>query len=90
MNEDTILALGNEALKTAVFLAGPILLVAMVVGIGISMIQAVTQINEATLSFVPKLIAISIVLVVAAPWMVETITTYTTELVNNIPEFVKN
>lgn len=90
MNEDMILTLGNEALKTAIMLAGPILLVAMVVGIVISMIQAVTQINEATLSFVPKIIAISLVLILAAPWMIETVSSYTTDLITRIPEIIRN
>ncbi|HRK02587.1 MAG TPA: flagellar biosynthesis protein FliQ [Oligoflexia bacterium] len=90
MSEDLILGIGHEALKVAIFLAGPILLVAMIVGIAISMLQAVTQINEATLSFVPKILAISIVLVVTAPWMIETITTYTTELIQQIPDYIAN
>lgn len=89
MNEDFILGLGQEALKVTILLAGPILLVAMVVGVVVSLIQAVTQINEATLSFIPKVLAIAIVLVVGGPWMLETITHYTTDLITRFPEYIR-
>ena len=89
MNDDFILNLGTEALKVTVFLAGPMLAVAMVVGIVISLIQAVTQINEATLTFIPKILAIAIVLILSGPWMVETITHYTIDLIQHFPDFVR-
>lgn len=89
MSEEFVITLGQEALKTIVFLAGPILIVAMLVGITVSFLQAVTQINEATLTFIPKIIAIGVVIVVAAPWMIETITTYTTDLIVHFPELVR-
>jgi flagellar biosynthetic protein FliQ len=89
MNEDFVLGLGNEALKVVFLLAGPLLLVAMVVGIVVSLIQAVTQINEATLSFIPKVIAIAVVLVVGGPWMIETLTHYTSDLIMRFPELVR-
>ncbi|MGE4234016.1 MAG: flagellar biosynthesis protein FliQ [Bacteriovoracia bacterium] len=89
MSEEFILTLGQDALKTTVFLAGPLLFVAMITGILVSFLQAITQINEATLTFIPKIIAISIILVVAGPWMIETITSYTTELIVHFPEFIR-
>jgi flagellar biosynthetic protein FliQ len=89
MSEEFILGLGQEALKVTLFLAGPMLLIAMLVGIAVSIIQAVTQINESTLTFIPKIAAIAIVLVVAAPWMIETMTHYTTELITHFPEYVR-
>lgn len=89
MNEDFILNLGQEALKVTLFLAGPVLIVAMVVGIVVSLLQAVTQINEATLSFIPKVVAIAVVLVVGGPWMIETITHYTTDLITRFPELIR-
>ncbi len=89
MNEEFVLNLGIEALKIALFLGAPVLIVAMLVGILVSIIQAVTQINEATLTFVPKIIAISIVLLITGPWMLELITNYTTELILKFPEFVR-
>ena len=89
MNEDFMLNLGQEALKTAMLLAAPILLVALVVGVSVSLFQAVTQINEATLSFIPKIVAIAIVLVIGGPWMLETITHYTTDLITRFPELIR-
>lgn len=88
MSEDFILGLGQEALKVTFFLAGPILLVAMVVGIAVSLLQAVTQINEATLTFIPKIVAIAVVVVIGGPWMLETITHYTTDLITRFPELI--
>jgi len=89
MQEEMIITLGTEALKVTLMLAGPILATAMIVGIVVSLLQAITQINEATLTFVPKIIAISIVLVVAGPWMLEQITSYTTTLIQSFPEYLK-
>ena len=89
MNDEFILNLGAEALKTTVMLSAPLLLVALVVGIVVSLIQAVTQINEATLTFIPKIVAIAVVLVVAGPWMLETLTHYTTDVITHLPDFVR-
>jgi flagellar biosynthetic protein FliQ len=89
MNEDMVLSLGLEALKTTLFLAAPILLVAMLVGIAVSMLQAITQINEATLTFIPKIVAIAIVMVVTGPCMIELLTTYTSDLLSRFPELVR-
>lgn len=89
MNEDMVLTLGLEALKTALYLSAPILLVAMLVGIAVSMLQAITQINEATLTFIPKIVAIAIVIVITGPWMLELLTTYTADLLTRFPELVR-
>jgi flagellar biosynthetic protein FliQ len=89
MQEEMIITLGTEALKVTLMLAGPILATAMIVGIVVSLLQAITQINEATLTFVPKIIAISIVLVIAGPWMLEQITSYTTTLIQSFPDYLK-
>ena len=89
MSEDMILTLGHDALKVCLMLAGPLLLVAMVIGITVSLIQAVTQINEATLTFIPKILAIAIILVISGPWMLETITSYTIELFTRFPELIR-
>ncbi len=89
MNEDLVITLGQEALKITLLVAGPILAVAMVIGILVSLIQAVTQINEATLTFVPKIIAIAGVLVLAGPWMLETLTHYTADLITRFPELIR-
>lgn len=88
MSEEFVMSLGQEALKVTMFLAAPMLLVALVVGITVSLLQAVTQINEATLTFIPKIVAIAVVLVVTGPWMLETLTTYTTDLITRFPELI--
>ena len=89
MNEDFVMSLGNEALKTTLMISAPLLLVAMVVGIMVSLAQAVTQINEATLTFIPKILAIAVVLVIGGPWMLEILTHYTTDLITSFPQLVR-
>jgi flagellar biosynthetic protein FliQ len=80
MTEEMIVQLGSEAIQTILYLAGPILLVAMVVGIVISILQAVTQINEATLTFIPKIFAVVAVLAVMSPWMIHVMHEYTVQV----------
>ncbi len=77
MTEEQVMTLASEAIKTTIFLAGPMLLAAMCIGIFVSVMQAITQINEATLTFIPKMIAVILVLMVMAPWMLEILQTYT-------------
>jgi len=76
MTEETVLQIGLNALQTMAFLAGPVLLVAMAVGIVISILQAITQINEQTLTFVPKIIAVILTLIVMGPWMLRIMQEY--------------
>lgn len=73
----------------AVLLASPILLVGMVIGLGVSLFQAVTAINEQTLSFVPKSLGICALLVVALPWMLRTVMAFTTQMFEKIPQMVR-
>ncbi len=89
MNEDLVLKLGQDALKTAAMLAGPLLLATLVIGLLVSVFQAVTQINEATLTFIPKMIVIALILVLAGPWMLDILTNYTINLYENIASFVR-
>ncbi len=70
-------------------IASPMLLGALVIGLIISVLQAVTQINEATLTFIPKMVVIFVVIIVAGPWMLDVMTHYTTELFENIASFVR-
>jgi flagellar biosynthetic protein FliQ len=86
MNEEMVIGIGQEALKVTFLLAAPLLVVAMVVGIAVSLLQAITQINEATLSFIPKIVAIAIVLLLAAPWMLDTLSNYTSEIFTTFGE----
>lgn len=76
MTEEMVMQLGTNALQTMVYLAGPILLAAMAVGIVISILQAITQINEATLTFIPKMIAVIVTLMVMSPWMLRVLQEY--------------
>lgn len=89
MTEEVVLSLGRDAIWTTVLMAAPLLLAALVVGLVVSIFQAVTQINEATLTFIPKMLAIVVVLVVLAPWMTQMITSYTTELFISLPNYVR-
>lgn len=89
MTEDIVLSIGRDAIWTTVILAAPLLLSALVVGLIVSVIQAVTQINEATLTFIPKMLAIVVVMVILAPWMTQMLTSYTTELFTSIPNYVR-
>jgi flagellar biosynthetic protein FliQ len=89
MNEQLVITLGQEALKTAVFVGSPLLLSALVIGLLVSIFQAVTQINEATLTFIPKIIVIGVVLVLAGPWMIDVMTRFTTGLYDNIATYVR-
>ncbi len=89
MTEELVLSLGREAIKTTIFLAGPMLFSAMIIGIVISVLQAVTQINEATLTFIPKMVAVVLVLVVMAPWMMEVLQQYATDILGNVGEWVR-
>jgi flagellar biosynthetic protein FliQ len=89
MTEDVVLNLGREAIFMTVMLAAPLLLSALVVGLIVSIFQAVTQINESTLTFIPKMITIVVVLIVMAPWMTQLMMSYTTELLTSLPELVR-
>jgi flagellar biosynthetic protein FliQ len=88
MTEEMVLSIGAEAIKTTIYLCGPLLAAAMVVGMVVSILQAITQINEATLTFIPKMIAIVIVMAVMAPWMLEVMKHYTTEVITQAGETV--
>jgi flagellar biosynthetic protein FliQ len=89
MTPELVMTLGQETLKTAMLLSAPLLICALVVGLMVSVFQAVTQINEATLSFIPKIIAMAIVLVVSAPWMLDVMTKFTTTIFENISTYVR-
>ncbi|GIL17686.1 MAG: flagellar export apparatus protein FliQ [Oligoflexia bacterium] len=89
MGEDLVLKLGQDAMKTVAMVAGPILIATLVVGLAVSIFQALTQINEATLTFIPKMIVVALVIALAGPWMLDVMTSYTTHLFENIATFVR-
>jgi len=82
------MSMGYEAMKLSLLLAAPLLLVALITGLIISLFQAATQINEMTLSFIPKLLAVCATLVIAGPWMLETLLDYMRNLFSSIPQLV--
>ncbi len=88
MNPDTVVELGHQALRVVVLLCAPILLSALIAGLVIGMFQAATQINEQTLSFVPKLAVLALTLFIAAPWMLTVLIDYTRGLYAVIPELI--
>ena len=88
MTPETVLAVGQQALVVTAMLASPLLLSALAVGLMIGMLQAATQINEMTLSFIPKLIVLAISLAVAGPWMLEIIVSFTRRLIESIPSLI--
>ena len=88
MTPETVLTIGRQALETLMTTASPILLVILVTGLLISMLQALTQINEATLSFVPKLVLSSLVLVLAGPWMLSNLTDFISRMILSIPAVI--
>lgn len=86
--EAQLLALGVQTFKIALLLSLPGLLVGMLLGLGVSIFQATTQINEMTLSFIPKIIGVVIVIILTMPWMMNTISDFAVGVINMIPSFV--
>lgn len=87
MTDAQVLEIVTGALRTALVLAGPILAVALLVGVMISLIQTVTQIQEMTLTFVPKLIGVALVIVLLGSWMIRELVNWVTQLWTDIPTF---
>ncbi len=88
MDADSVIHIGRQALEVTILLSAPILLISLAVGLIVAMFQAATQINEMTLSFVPKLIAIAAVLMATGPWLLRQITGFTQRLIENIPYMI--
>jgi flagellar biosynthesis protein FliQ len=88
MTPDTVLTIGTRALEITLMLAAPMLLVALAVGLLVGVFQAATSINEMTLSFIPKLLAMAATLAIAGPWMIKLIVGYTRELFESIPTLI--
>lgn len=89
MGEDVVIALGQDALKTTAMLAAPLLLSTLVVGLVVSVFQALTQINEQTLTFIPKMIVVALVFILAGPWMMDVMSAYTVNLYESIATIVR-
>jgi flagellar biosynthetic protein FliQ len=88
MTPEQVLSIGQEALQLALLIGAPLLLTALVVGLVVGIFQAATQINEMTLSFIPKLLGMAAMLVLTGPWMLRLLTEYTRRLIENIPALI--
>ncbi len=85
----TAVAIGISAMKTALLLSAPVLVFSLVIGLIISILQAATQIQEMTLTFVPKIFAAALAVVIFGHWMLRLMVSYTTQLISNIPLYVR-
>lgn len=85
MTSEIVMTMTYSALRVALILAGPLLLVTLIVGLVISIFQAATQVNEMTLSFIPKLLAVGIAVVILGPWLISTMVDYMQSLFTQLP-----
>jgi flagellar biosynthetic protein FliQ len=83
MTQEFVIDMAQKVIETTLLLSAPILILSLVVGLMVSLLQAVTQINEATLTFLPKILVVAIALVVFMPWMLSTMITFTTQMLTN-------
>ena len=90
MTPESVMEIGQQALYVAMMVAAPLLLTALAVGLLIGVIQAATQINEMTLSFIPKLIAMALVGLIAGPWMLRLLVQFTTGLIQSLPGAIRH
>jgi flagellar biosynthetic protein FliQ len=88
MTPETVLTIASESLTLTALLSAPLLLVTLITGVLVGVLQAATQINEMTLSFIPKLLVLVLTLMITGPWMLQLITGYTRTLFTNIPGLI--
>lgn len=88
MTPETVLNIARQTIEVTALLAGPLLIASLIVGLIIAMFQAATQINEMTLTFIPKLITIGMVLMIAGPWLLQTLMGFTVRLIQSIPQLI--
>jgi flagellar biosynthetic protein FliQ len=88
MTPESVIQMGRTAMEVCLMVSAPLLLVALIIGLIVSIFQAATQINEQTLSFIPKLVGIFVALVVAGPWMIGVMTDYMRTIFTGIPGMV--
>ena len=84
MTPDTVISIGKKAVETVLLTSAPMLIAAMVVGLLISIFQAATQINEQTMTFIPKIVAVFLTLLIFGPWIIELLVTFTTGIISQI------
>jgi flagellar biosynthetic protein FliQ len=88
MSPETVITIGQQAMWVTMLISAPLLLSALAVGLLVGMFQAATQINEMTMSFIPKLLVMVAALIVAGPWMLAVIVNYTRQLIEQIPSLI--
>ncbi|EXI68110.1 MAG: Flagellar biosynthetic protein FliQ [Candidatus Accumulibacter adjunctus] len=88
MTPETVMEIGRQAVEMTLLLAAPLLLAALLIGLVVSIFQAATQINEQTLSFIPKLVGVFLVLLAAGPWMLQLMVDYVRRLFESIPQLI--
>jgi flagellar biosynthetic protein FliQ len=88
MNQDTVVSLATQAMTLALEIAGPILLAGLIIGLLVSIFQAVTSIQEQSLSFIPKVVGVAVLIVVLGPWMLDQLVSYAQNLYMSIPQLI--
>jgi flagellar biosynthesis protein FliQ len=88
MNQDTVVNLATQAMKLAIEIAGPMMLVGLVVGLVVSIFQAVTSIQEQSLTFIPKIVGLAVLIVILGPWMLGQLVSYAQNLYTSIPSLI--
>jgi len=88
LSQQFVVHLGREVFFTAIIIAAPMLIAGLIVGVTISVIQTATSIQEQTLTFIPKIVAVVVSLILFFPWMMNTILSFATELISNIPDYI--
>jgi flagellar biosynthetic protein FliQ len=88
MNQDTVINLATQAMMLALKIAGPLLLMGLIIGLLVSIFQAVTSIQEQSLSFIPKIVGVAVLIVVLGPWMLNQLVTYAQNLYMSIPSML--
>ncbi len=89
MNQSVVVDIAQEAIRIVFLVSGPVLILGLLVGLLVSIIQATTQIQEATLSFVPKIIVVGLTLLIFGPWMMALMNDFTINLFENIPRYIR-
>ena len=89
MTPESVMSLGRHAMEVTLMIASPMLFTALIIGLVVSIFQAATQINEATLTFIPKLVGVFIALIVAGPWMISIMLDYMRTMFTGIPAMVQ-
>ncbi len=89
MTPEFVIDLGQRTIETALFLSAPLLISTLIIGLLVSLFQAVTQINESTLTFLPKILAVAVSLMVFFPWMLSLIVGFTANILTHIPDYIR-